>query len=422
MKRLFAILLTLCLLLSLASASAAQNIDALRIIDGWGTYEVYAEQHPDHPIDILNQSNDGDAVFDLLGTIHSGEWDVAIVPTRDVNLQALYNAGMLADLSSDEAIAAQVAGMYTPVRDAVTMDGKTIGVPLLMFGLTQHISLTDDADTLTQLSMSDAEKPTNFKELAGLCDRYMALDAETRRGTAFYGDINPSYARQYFIELFASMYAAENRKKDGRVDFNTDAFREGIALCDYIGETMQSQKTLYKKESSSLHFLTYDASSHWFENINQGLCVLTAGTEKQCPASLDVFIVNAQSSRKEQAIDFVRTCMNAHPDWTGVQMMAQIDYDALAKFSYDRDIAAQIEQHENQSVIDRLTAERDSGNYTRFYPEWTLETYRAEIAPYLTFPYAPYIDAYTPAQDYVAGKLDMDGLIERLGQEMEKAL
>ena len=422
MKRLFAMLLTLCLLLSLASYALAQNTDALRIFDEWGACEAYAKQRPNQPVKNLNQPNDGNAEFDLFGTLLSGDWDAAIVQTRDVNLQALYDAGLLADLSGDEAIAAQVMGMYAPVKETVTKDGKTIGVPFLMFGLTQHISLTDDADTLAQLNMSNAEKPTNFKELAGLCDRYMELDAETRRGTAFYGDINPSYARQYFIELFASMYAAENRKKDGRVDFNTDAFREGIALCDHIGETMHSQKTLYKKESSSLHFLTYDASNHWFENINYGLCVLTVGTEKQCPASMYVFIVNAQSPRKELAVDFVRTCMNMYPDWTGAEMMAQIDYDALAKLSYDQDIAAQIAQHEDQSVIDKLTAERDSGNYTRFYPEWTLETYRAEIVPYLTFPYAPYFDGYAPAQDYTAGKLDIDGLIMRLGQEVDNSL
>jgi hypothetical protein len=421
MKRMIAMLLMLCLLLSLASTALAQNTDALRIFDEWGACEAYAKQHPDQPIENLNQPNDGNVAFDLFGTLLSGEWDAAIVDTRDVNLQALYDAGLLADLSGDEAIAAQVSSMYAPVRDAVTKDGKTIGVPFLMFGLTQHISLTDNADTLAQLSMNEADKPTTFAEFAALCDRYMALDAETRRGTTFYGDIKPSSAKLYFIELFTTMYAAENRQTDGSVDFDTDAFHEGIALCGHIAETMQSQKTLYKKENSSLYCLTSEASNHWFENINYGQCVLTVGTEKQCPASMDVFIVNAKSSRKELAVDFVRSLMNMHPEWTGVEMMEQIDYDALAKLSYDQDIAAQIEQHEDQSVIDKLTAERDSGNYTRFYPEWTLETYRSEIVPYLKFPYAPYFDTYTPAQDYVAGKLDMDGLIQRLGQAVENS-
>lgn len=422
MKRLFAMLLTLCMLFSLASAAMAQNKDVLRIFDEWGACEAYAKQHPNQPIKNLNQPNDGSAEFDLSGALLSGEWDAAIVQTRDVNLQALYDAGLLADLSGDKDIAAQVTDMYAPVRDAVTKDGKTIGLPFLMFGLTQHISLTDDTDTLDQLSMNKDDKPTTFTEFAALCDRYMALDAETRRGTTFYGDIKPSSAKLYFIQLFTTMYAAENRKKDGSVDFNTNVFREGIALCDHIAETIQSQKTLYKKETSSLHCLASEASNHWFENINYGLCTLIVGTEKQCPASMYVFIVNAQSSHKELAIDFVRTCMNMYPVWTGVEMMGQIDYDALAKLSYDQDIAAQIEQHEDQSVIDKLTAERDSGNYTRFYPEWTLETYRAEIVPYLTFPYAPYFDTYASVQDYVVGKLDMDGLIERLSQDVEKSL
>ncbi len=425
MKRIITLLLTLCLALGGGCIARADEADALRVIDGWSVCEAYAAQYPDRKLDIVNEWEryDDDHPYDEKALLLSGEWDVAMVETGSTDLKALYDAGLLADLSGDEAIAARAAGMYGAVRGAVTLDGKLIGMPMLMFGLSQHMGLTTETDVLDQLGFTEADKPSTFAELAELCDRYMALDDETRRGTTFLGatDVKPSAALGWLVEWYSYFYAADSRQPDGRVDFDTDTFREGIAQCEHIAEALKSKKTLYKKGDSTLYYVICDRSNHWFEGVDSGLCVMTSGAEKKCPATMDVLVVNAKSPRLAQAVEFVRATMTSL-EWTGAEMLEQPDYDALARASYDRDIQAQIDEGEDQSVIDELVRERDSGDYRRFYPQWTLDVYRTEIAPYLTFPYAPYFDAFNPAQDYAAGKMDVAGLVERLTAELQSRL
>ena len=96
----------------------------------------------------------------------------------------------------------------------------------------------------------------------------------------------------------------------------------------------------------------------------------------------------------------------------------EYDYVALLRASLDRDIEAQKEQNEAQSVIDELIRLRDAGEADgRYYSREQLERYRTEVAPYLIFPSCGYVDGWTPANSYMKGKLDMDGLIAKLNEQ-----
>ena len=125
--------------------------------------------------------------------------------------------------------------------------------------------------------------------------------------------------------------------------------------------------------------------------------------------------MNAQTGKADEAADYIRAAMARSAPEFAPALYEEYDYVALLRASLDRDIEAQKEQNEAQSVIDELIRLRDAGEAEgRYYSREQLERYRTEVAPYLVFPSCGYVDGWTPANSYMKGKLDMDGLIAEL--------
>ena len=102
------------------------------------------------------------------------------------------------------------------------------------------------------------------------------------------------------------------------------------------------------------------------------------------PARMYAVIVNANSPRREEALDYARAAMDeAESEF----FYSVVDYDAQLREAYNRLIAAQIEEGEAQSVIDRLEKLRDAGDPLHYYTKEALEAYARDVAPRLTFPH-----------------------------------
>ena len=127
------------------------------------------------------------------------------------------------------------------------------------------------------------------------------------------------------------------------------------------------------------------------------------------------FNVLVFSNEIAEAADYIRAAMARSAPEFAPALYEEYDYVTLLRASLDRDIEAQKEQNEAQSVIDELIRLRDAGEAEgRYYSREQLERYRTEVAPYLIFPSCGYVDGWTPANSYMKGKLDMDGLIAEL--------
>ena len=132
------------------------------------------------------------------------------------------------------------------------------------------------------------------------------------------------------------------------------------------------------------------------------------------PARMGVLVVNAHSPRRAEALEWIAATADGDASSALPLLTPVFDYDAMARKAYDELIEAQRVQHEKQEVIDRLTAERDSGDYPRYFPKAALDAYRQNAAPYLVFPRIPSVDRYALGEAYGRGKLDADGLIAAL--------
>ena len=400
MKKLLALILAACMLGGTAFAE-----EPLRVMDGWFAGERYQERYPERALERLEIVYDENGIGNQNELLFAGDWDAAVIETNGTDLSALCAEIPLLDLTD---IAPEKGGtMYPAVKRALTCEGKLIGLPMHIFGGTMSLEFSDEL--LARLGLADAEKPETFAELAGLAERYMALPAQTRRGTAFDADVRDGWLR-YYLSYMIRCYQAQCADANGETDFDTPLFRENLAQVERLNAALCADTRILRGKNGELRSLTSANSGLGGEmHVREGDTAITA--------RMYAVIVNANSPRREEALDYARAAMEeAESEF----FYSIVDYDARLREAYDRLIAAQIEQGEAQSVIDRLEKLRDAGDPLHYYTKEALEAYTRDVAPRLTFPHYRWLDDWNAAGDYAAGRLDADALIDRLNRLMEK--
>lgn len=400
MKKLIAFLLAAALMCTAASAA-----EPLRVLDGWNVGDEYLERYPERALDKL------EVVFDNMGDsnqnelLFSGEWDAAVIETSRTDLASLCEAVPLLDLSSVDA---QRAGtMYPAMKEVLTIDGALRGFPLLVFGCTMTMKLAGE-ETLTGLGMSGVKQPETFAELA---ESYMALPREMRRGTVFNADVRDNWTA-YYLNYLIDCYQAQCVGGDGDIDFDTLVFRENLAQIERLNAALCIDRKTNPDANGTLKSVVYDYGNGV---MNTDCSVLHVQEDDDAiPATMFVVIVNANSPRIDEALDFVHTALETAEETE--MLYESFDYDARLRAVYDELIDAQIEQQEAQEVIDRLEAQRDAGDPAQYYSHEEIQAYAENIAPKLSFPCYRKIYAVNAIADYTAGKLDADGLIQELNR------
>lgn len=417
MKRLFAASLIVILL----CGTAAAQTTALRVYGDYAVRDNYQATYPDRLVDSIpysyenGQSNALEALLQ-----HPDGWDVAIVDSTDVNLAALDDAGLLMDLSQEPDFAQRADALYETIRSAVLRNHKLLAIPLTITGAVQQMSIPYAAalkehpmkDLLPLLELTETDRPGTFAELSDLAQRYMALSAETRRGTAFNADVLSGNPKAYYLRYMIELYTAQYSDAAGSVAYDTAVFRQAVADTGALADALISdRKLLYPQNgSNTIYNLVNDAGTMLLSNYGVPL-YLGIGDNTAVPARLKMVIVNPGSSRLAQAIDFVRSAIQYYRAEGEVMLLENPDYETLASLAYDEIIAAQISQGEAQAVIDALNQERALGEYSHFYSRDAIEQYRKNIVQRLTFPKIPPLNTTEIANAYAAGKLDLEGLI-----------
>ncbi len=421
-KRIVAALLALGLLCGAACAEPADNV--LRVIDFWGTADAYRAQYPDRAVEEIEKTYDQDlGRFNTPELVTGGDWDVACLSTRECDLAALYKTGLLMDLSGEKAAAGLTDGLYPAVRSAVTADNRLIALPVSLYGIVMQFSFlyaADEqakADLYAKLGLTAADAPRTFADLCSLGRRYMALPAATRKGTVFDYDCATGNMLSYFLGYLIDLYAAETCDAQGRVEYDTPAFRTALGDLESMIEALQTDPKVRYGENGSLSTVVYDASSSL---INGDALFLRIGEGKNTPAQMDVIVVNAATPHKAEALDYLAVAAGRVSTNMTPLLYAQLDYDALLRQSYEENIAAQIEQGEDQSVIDTLTRLRDAGDERYYYSRAQIAGYAENVAPNLTFPRVPSLTSYPIAEEYAKGRMDADALVAALDAEAVK--
>lgn len=410
MKRWICLLITLCLL---GSAACAEGV--LRVSSAWFADERYQELHPEAKLKVFTYEDDVDELF------RTGEWDALCLSTDAYSLSELYEKGYLLDLGTVPEAAALSEGLYPTIRAGCSAGDTLVALPAGYIGLqtcgyrlmgTDHNGEPDEEQLALRerLGFTEADQPTNFAQVCELGVRYMALSRETRKGTTFLwsDDTKPGYILLYNM---IRAYLCEATQEDGTVSFDTPEFCKALADARPLLDAFEADPKR-----------TYDENGRIRTVLNEAVGLTGYGAfpyateDDSIPAFMDVVVVNPKSPNLEQAIDYA-LCASQVTGSMALQLYASADYDEQLALSYDRNIAAQIEQGEDASVIETLEKLKAEGDESRFVPRKTIERYREEVMPNLVFHRCAMEKegiATRVLSDYLQGEMTDDELIAAL--------
>lgn len=424
MKRLWSLVMAVLLSAGAAGAALAQP-EPLRVLAGSETdAQAYLALYPDRAVRRIEVDYEQGYRGNLAELLAEGDWDVAFIGTQEFCLAALADGGLALDLSADPRIAALADTLLPSIRAAVTVGDTLAAFPsgyvaslvagFRLMGLNESSGSRYEqraAAHLASLGMTAADQPATFEQLCALGESYLQKPKDARRGTAFItleGSAE-SYLLNLLIDLYATQYLAT-----GLCDsFDTEVFRTALGQLAKLRTALAADPKNRYDEDGFCCPLVMDSS----QTLITDAVFLRLGESESLPAWMGLAIVNPKSARVGEAVDYILLTDAQNACGTAPAFYRSVDYQALVLQSYDRDIAAQTEQGEDASVIDRLKALRDAGDASRYqYSQAEIERYRADIAPRLVFPQTDWFDSQSAVRAYLLGRTDAEAFIRALDE------
>lgn len=425
MKRYMTILLAACLLAGARGCACAEPAP-LRVLAGnEATAQAYRDTYPERELTVIAVDYEQGYRGNLAELLAGGDWDVAVIGTTEFDLATLTENGLATDLSTFPEIAVQAENLYPGIRTASSVGDRLMAFPVDgPAGLVMALQLTaggapsaaayqQRADAHIQaLGFTVADQPRTFAELCALGERYMQISPQVRTGTAFITlEGNPT---EYMLHYLLDLYTAQYLDTGLCPGFDTEVFRTALAQLEALRAALETDpKNRYDADGFGC-LLMADCSQ---QLISDGV-FLQLGDSQSIPAWMGMAVINPKSEHMQEAVDYILLTDSQYACGNAPLLYQKIDYDALVRQSYNEDIAAQIAQHEDQSVIDRLVALRDAGDPSGYYSKEAISHYAAQVAPRLVFPQTRYFDPQSAIQQYMLGTLDADGFIAALNKAL----
>lgn len=427
MKRVVSFLLSLILPFSAPAFAGAENEPSspLRVLDAWWAAEAYQAAYPGRTVETIERAWDELGNSDEEAIIRSGDWDAACIDTMNYSLSELTRLGLTLELDSCGPAMAAAEGLYPSIRSGCSVGGKLVALPAGHLGALAcgyRLAGTDyqgneDAEGVMvrdRLGFSADDQPTTFAEVCELGLRYLALDPKTRKGSSFLYSSAGGQGR-LLLDQMIRMYIAEASDESGGIDFDTPAFRAALENAAPLLEAFEADAKRARGAGAGGRPLLEESTG---VPANCRLPRITEGAS--FPAHMSVVIVNPNSARLAEAIDFAVTANGCGESTLPLLLYENANYDALLQQCYDDLIAAQIAEGEDASVIEELEARKAAGDEKYFIPRSVVARYAEEVAPFLSFPRYRSFPTDEVVGEYLRGKTDEDGFIAALNEQARK--
>lgn len=357
------------------------------------------------------------------------QWDVGFFSLDEGSLDELIKAGRILDLSDNQTIMAEVKNLYPKVQEAIVRDGRTYALPHAMFPAYNKLT-TGSVERWQQLGWDFDKIPKTFAELCALAEEYMTIDRQTRRGTRFLVDGDSAAAsRRVLLQELVNMAYSEAMAKGDMSAIDTPAFRDALTQIE------AAYKALGKKQAAPdskgmIYGLFSDAGQSNLDFRDDIGLHLRLGDAPAFPQRLFVCVINADSTNKEAAIQYV--------EWLSQNIIAQflpelnavVSAQEIARRTVEQNLLRYnersyvemfgTEREEDKADIERLKGMLASGNYEGYGPgEAPLARYREKVAPNLTFLTQEFPVTYDIQKNYLNGKLNADAFIKALQDAVE---
>ncbi len=407
---------------------------------------AFTQHHPDVPYYFVSK-NDLDGNY--RDVLTSKEQTIDLVNfycnTNQEHFYEMAEAGLLMDLSGSEKIAAYVADLYPPFRDAVTKDGAIYGVPVFAYGYDGWFV---NKKVMQEMGLTAEDIPTSLTELCAFATRWNTEWAE-RYPQFTLIDLTEEY-RMRMLEIMMDMWVVYCQKNGMPVDYDSPIFRELLAAL----ESMQVDKLNANQRQTDTENREYKQALLWTGGRTVGNwagymeaesdrifipMTLTPETEYAAAVTeMNVWAVNAAAQNPEDAIEIVESVFDEmdvryeHVLRMSCTEPVERSYFAVQVANTEAEIArleAMKAESVNPEAMNALLAEQYAELAT-----WYTTAQRYDIAPSAIQNYVEVIapamvvrrsDASTHSEfrvadeemsAYLTGKVDADGFIKALNE------
>ncbi len=380
--------------------------NALRVVNASWDVKVWQATHPERPAADVSTGEADMAAW--LSDKHN-DWDVAFLWLNETDVAGMHEAGILLDLAGDEHLQSAVGRMIAPVRDAVTAEGRIYALPTAMFAWDNPLARARD-DVWAQLGWGDAEIPATFADWCALAETYMNLPPETRQGTRFVEGESQVAVRRLFLSRLIVLQLAEIQT-GSETSFDTPAFREGLQQLERAAHALSGPQAPRGERNTWLVF--HDAGPSL---TAEGAVPMKLTHDPVFPQRVEVCVVNAHSPRLADALSFMRWRADNMPGQFLELMDAEMPAKEIGRLALAHDIQARAAFDSAHEGLAELRDKLNRGDTAAYAPDANLlAAYRARWVPAIRVPHnVPFINTHAPAEQYLAGELDADGLVRAL--------
>ena len=164
--------------------------------------------------------------------------------------------------------------------------------------------------------------------------------------------------------------------------------------------------------------LVADAGAHF---IGSGRVLRLNEDDSRIVGRMDVIIINANTGLIAEAVDYCELVLAMFYDEFVPLIYETNDREALVRHMREQNLARAMESGLWEEIKLAQAEMRRTNDEDYYYSEEQIAKYRENVAPYLVFPTIPSIDANAYAKEYAYGRLDADGLIEKLNAAVMEA-
>ena len=266
--------------------------------------------------------------------------DIYIVTVDSQAYNAMYERGYLPEITNPEVKTA-VEGMYPSYREVLTKDGKTVAVPVLLYGDTIGIN----ENIMKEIGIDPSDLPTDWTALLKKLPEWNGRIKDHDKTKIFEIGTTVSMAKHDLLDRMIDTYLYDMRK-NGADHFNTPELAEAVRTIldlDYLSMGAEEDRDAGQEDDDrpmpnpdaesliSLHAGT-PCGSYTKKSAPLAMTVLP-GKKPYIPIYMSVAVINPYSKHKELAQEYMALLLKQIDNTTAYSLSAEKNEPVPDKFA-----------------------------------------------------------------------------------------
>ena len=287
---------------TLTIAGAYQTMD--------DAYMAFAEEHPEAEVKYLTKNGEltNDEVTQAM-MVGSSEVDIYYLRVSNEAFRALAERGYTADLSGSDVLSGITERMFTPLREALTEDGKIIAFPgeIMARGYRINTKLAEE------IGIDEETYPDTWDKLLDLMESWDESYSKEFPEKTPFDPMETANMKETLIYMLLDAQVAAMNKPGAEVSVDTPFMRETLSrLCGMNFAAFASEQDFsdgYSWNPGDVllvgHEINLPVNMYQEEGMEPLLLAAAEGEEALIGVTMHVYVVNPYSENIDLAIDYL---------------------------------------------------------------------------------------------------------------------